>query len=344
MGRAPRPRLRRHRALPRPRHRGLFRSLARGRASVRGGARSSAADRRPRARLRLRHPDRRAERGSRSTCAVCGLSKRYVFNRAALEGGFDVVATGHNLDDEAATLLGNTLRWQTDAIARQSPSSAPPSERDGQEGQASPSPVRARDGRLRLLAWHRLRGRGVPARRREHAAPIQGSHERDRADLAGDQGTVLPRVSGARHAAVPVGGSGGASPLRVVRPTHHGSLLRVLPGSRADPRSSVSAPTGADREPSDREIAEELSDEVLPAEIYAGPSDERAVRSGREGPPHRPARADVPVLVAGRRHVPHPRGHARARRPHRPIGGDPGRRPRAAWSWPRSVRDSPTTS
>ena len=60
-------------------------------------------------------------RGSRSTCAVCGLSKRYVFNRAALKGGFDVVATGHNLDDEAATLLGNTLRWQTDYIARQHP-------------------------------------------------------------------------------------------------------------------------------------------------------------------------------------------------------------------------------
>ncbi|MEP6973237.1 MAG: ATP-binding protein [Actinomycetota bacterium] len=60
-------------------------------------------------------------KGSRSTCAVCGLSKRYVFNRSALEGGFDVIATGHNLDDEAATLLGNTLRWQTSAIARQSP-------------------------------------------------------------------------------------------------------------------------------------------------------------------------------------------------------------------------------
>ena len=52
---------------------------------------------------------------------VCGLSKRYVFNRAALDGGFDVVATGHNLDDEAATLLGNTLRWNVDYIARQSP-------------------------------------------------------------------------------------------------------------------------------------------------------------------------------------------------------------------------------
>jgi uncharacterized protein (TIGR00269 family) len=60
-------------------------------------------------------------RGSRSTCAVCGLSKRYAFNRVALEGGYDVVATGHNLDDEAATLLGNTLRWNTRYIARQSP-------------------------------------------------------------------------------------------------------------------------------------------------------------------------------------------------------------------------------
>jgi uncharacterized protein (TIGR00269 family) len=60
-------------------------------------------------------------KGARSTCAVCGLSKRYVFNRAALEGDFDVVVTGHNLDDEAATLLGNTLRWNTEYIARQSP-------------------------------------------------------------------------------------------------------------------------------------------------------------------------------------------------------------------------------
>lgn len=60
-------------------------------------------------------------RGSRSSCSVCGLSKRYVFNRAAAERGFDVIATGHNLDDEAATLLGNTLRWQTEYIARQFP-------------------------------------------------------------------------------------------------------------------------------------------------------------------------------------------------------------------------------
>jgi tRNA-5-methyluridine54 2-sulfurtransferase len=59
--------------------------------------------------------------GSRTSCAVCGLSKRYVFNTAAREGGYDVIATGHNLDDEAATLLGNTLRWNVEYIARQSP-------------------------------------------------------------------------------------------------------------------------------------------------------------------------------------------------------------------------------
>ena len=57
---------------------------------------------------------------NRSSCGVCGLSKRYVFNRVALEHGYDVMATGHNLDDEAAQLLGNVLRWQTPFMARQS--------------------------------------------------------------------------------------------------------------------------------------------------------------------------------------------------------------------------------
>jgi uncharacterized protein (TIGR00269 family) len=60
-------------------------------------------------------------KGARSSCAVCGLSKRYIFNKAAHDGGYDVIATGHNLDDEAATLMGNTLRWNVEYIARQSP-------------------------------------------------------------------------------------------------------------------------------------------------------------------------------------------------------------------------------
>jgi uncharacterized protein (TIGR00269 family) len=61
------------------------------------------------------------ERTRRPACSACGLSKRYIMNRAALEGGYDVVATGHNLDDEAATLLGSTLRWDESALARQAP-------------------------------------------------------------------------------------------------------------------------------------------------------------------------------------------------------------------------------
>ena len=57
----------------------------------------------------------------RPPCSGCGLSKRYLMNRVALEHGFPVVATGHNLDDEAATLFGSVLHWQTDALPRQSP-------------------------------------------------------------------------------------------------------------------------------------------------------------------------------------------------------------------------------
>lgn len=62
-----------------------------------------------------------AQATGRSACGVCGLSKRYVFNRVAVDHGYDVVATGHNLDDEAATLLGNLLRWQDSFLARQQP-------------------------------------------------------------------------------------------------------------------------------------------------------------------------------------------------------------------------------
>lgn len=57
----------------------------------------------------------------RPPCSGCGLSKRYLMNRAALEQGFPVVVTGHNLDDEAATLFGAVMHWQTDTLARQAP-------------------------------------------------------------------------------------------------------------------------------------------------------------------------------------------------------------------------------
>ncbi|HEX6567714.1 MAG TPA: ATP-binding protein [Acidimicrobiales bacterium] len=57
----------------------------------------------------------------RVPCSSCGMSKRHLIDKAALDGGFDVVATGHNLDDEAAVLLGNVLHWQTEYLGRQAP-------------------------------------------------------------------------------------------------------------------------------------------------------------------------------------------------------------------------------
>lgn len=54
-------------------------------------------------------------------CAACGTVKRYHFNKVAADLGYDVVATGHNLDDEAATLFGNVMHWNTDYLGRQGP-------------------------------------------------------------------------------------------------------------------------------------------------------------------------------------------------------------------------------
>jgi uncharacterized protein (TIGR00269 family) len=57
----------------------------------------------------------------RPVCAVCGKMKRHHFNRIAVEEGFDVLATGHNLDDEVARLFANTLRWDTAYLSDQGP-------------------------------------------------------------------------------------------------------------------------------------------------------------------------------------------------------------------------------
>jgi uncharacterized protein (TIGR00269 family) len=62
-----------------------------------------------------------AEATNRVPCSSCGMSKRHIFDSHARNGGFDAVVTGHNLDDEAAVLFGNVVRWQKDYLARQSP-------------------------------------------------------------------------------------------------------------------------------------------------------------------------------------------------------------------------------
>lgn len=108
---------------------GLYVGLGIGDYSDESGeyARAFAADRG----LRLREIDLRHDHGydvptaARATrrvpCSACGLSKRHLFDAAARDDGYDALATGHNLDDEAAVLLGSTLRWDVDFLARQLP-------------------------------------------------------------------------------------------------------------------------------------------------------------------------------------------------------------------------------
>lgn len=93
-----------------------------------------------------------AEVTKRPACSACGLSKRHLFDRAAVDGGYDVLATGHNLDDEAAVLFGNTLRWNTDYLARQRPVLP---ERDGFPRKVKPL---VRLGEREMAAYCVIRG------------------------------------------------------------------------------------------------------------------------------------------------------------------------------------------
>jgi uncharacterized protein (TIGR00269 family) len=64
---------------------------------------------------------KRSLRGRAKPCSSCGLLKRHVFNEVALTGKYDVLVTAHNLDDEAAILLSNTLDWSLEHLSRGQP-------------------------------------------------------------------------------------------------------------------------------------------------------------------------------------------------------------------------------
>lgn len=55
-------------------------------------------------------------------CAVCGLTKRHVMNARAVKSGVAALATGHNLDDQAAALFANVMRWDIRYLAKTLPS------------------------------------------------------------------------------------------------------------------------------------------------------------------------------------------------------------------------------
>lgn len=64
---------------------------------------------------------RRSQRGRIKPCGVCGLVKRHIMNQVGRDFSYSVLTTAHNLDDEVAVLMGNTMTWQIDLLQRQSP-------------------------------------------------------------------------------------------------------------------------------------------------------------------------------------------------------------------------------
>jgi len=52
-------------------------------------------------------------------CTVCGIFRRYLLNKYSR--GYDIIATGHNLDDEAQAILMNLFKNNISALKRQGP-------------------------------------------------------------------------------------------------------------------------------------------------------------------------------------------------------------------------------
>jgi uncharacterized protein (TIGR00269 family) len=56
-----------------------------------------------------------------SPCSYCGVFRRRCMNKAAKMVGADIVATGHNLDDTAQSVLMNFMRGDVERLARLGP-------------------------------------------------------------------------------------------------------------------------------------------------------------------------------------------------------------------------------
>jgi uncharacterized protein (TIGR00269 family) len=60
----------------------------------------------------------------KGTCSYCGVLRKNILNRVALELGATKLVTGHNLDDEAQTILLNYLRGDMERMVRLAPPAA----------------------------------------------------------------------------------------------------------------------------------------------------------------------------------------------------------------------------
>ncbi len=63
----------------------------------------------------------KADGKERPACGACGVFRRLGMNKLARELGCSAIATGHNLDDQAQTILMNHLKGDLDRAARLAP-------------------------------------------------------------------------------------------------------------------------------------------------------------------------------------------------------------------------------
>lgn len=59
-----------------------------------------------------------ADTGDRNACTYCGVFRRWILNWVAREEGATKIATGHNLDDEAQSILMNYLEGNIQNLTR----------------------------------------------------------------------------------------------------------------------------------------------------------------------------------------------------------------------------------
>ncbi len=206
VGRADRRRLPHDRPLPGSRHLRLLGRVEGEVRGVRGGARRAAPHRRPSPRRSARRCPIIKQVTRRPPCSGCGLSKRYLMNRVALEHRFPVVATGHNLDDEAATLFGSVMHWQTDALAAPVAGARVHAPEARAAREAALPPLRAGDGGVRVRPQDRLHRRGVPVREGRHLDRAQGDPQPDGRGVARREAQLplrLPREGAAPPSSAP---------------------------------------------------------------------------------------------------------------------------------------------
>ncbi len=63
----------------------------------------------------------RTGRIRRPMCSICGMIKRYLMNRYAYEHGYDLVLTGHNLDDMIGFTLSSIVSGRIDDLVKLKP-------------------------------------------------------------------------------------------------------------------------------------------------------------------------------------------------------------------------------